>query len=185
MNGDAKRCDNASVGVLAERNGRWLFIWRSTFPFSVAPVSGHVFDDHAGYRDAAVAEMKEEAGLTVEGLFPTGVRGWRPNRCRRKPGPAGTGHLWEVYRATVSGDLAPSPREVRAARWLSAPQMQLLANRTMLRAQGRVSDGSWDESPGIEPVWTAFLASLGMIRMSPEDLSLVEASMAEGRSLAP
>lgn len=184
MSSSVKKCDNASVGVLAERNGRWLFIWRNTFPFSVAPVSGHVFDEHGSYRDAAVAEMREEAGLTVEGLFPTGAGGWRPNRCRREPGPAGTGHLWEVYRATVSGDLAPSPREVRLARWLSAPQMQLLANRTMLRAQGRVSDGSWDESPGIEPVWTGFLATLGMIRMSPGDLSLVEAEMTESPGIS-
>lgn len=177
------KCDNASVGVIIERDGRWLFIWRNTFPFSVAPVSGHVFDEHPGYRDAAVAEVKEEAGLTVEALYPTGVGGWRPNRCRREPGPAGTGHQWEVYTAVVSGELNPSPREVRLARWLSYPQVQLLANRTMLHAQGRISDRGWEESPGIEPVWTGFLAALGMIRLPDGDLRLIEASMAEGRPL--
>lgn len=176
-----KRCDNASVGVLAEQNGRWLFIWRNTFPFGVAPVSGHVFDEHKSYDEAARAEMEEEAGLQVESLYLTPAGGWRPNRCRREPGKLGTGHQWEVYTATVSGSLDISPREVRMARWLSQAQVQLLANRTMLAAQGRVSSGEWQEAPGIEAVWVGFLADLDLIRMSVENLALVADHMAEGR----
>lgn len=184
----SKKCDNASVGVLAEHqaNGRqrWLFIWRNTFPFSVAPVSGHVFDDHPSYADAAAAELKEEAGLDVAEVSWTPVGGWRPNRCRREPGPQGTGHRWEVYIAYTGPGLpalAPSEREVRRARWLSRPEVQLLANRTMLYAQGRVSERSWDRDPGIEPVWVGFLADLDMIRMTAQDLELVAELMAEGR----
>jgi ADP-ribose pyrophosphatase YjhB (NUDIX family) len=178
-----KRCDNASVGVLAERKGRWLFVWRNTFPFSVAPVSGHVFDEHRCYDEAARAEMREEAGLEVESLYLTPAGGWRPNRCRREPGPAGTGHLWEVYTATVSGELAPSQREVKQARWLGHAQVQLLANRTMLYAQNRVPEDEWRDSPGIEPVWVGFLADLDLVRMPVENLDLVARHAAEGRPL--
>ena len=186
-----KRCDNASVGVLVERtdgNGqpRWLFIWRNTFPFSVAPVAGHVFDEHDSYTDAARAELKEEVGLDVAEVHWTPVGGWQPNRCRREPGPMGTGHQWEVYVAYAGlrvPELRPSEREVKLARWLSAPEVQLLANRTLLHVQGRVDDEDWRSAPGIEPVWVLFLAELDVIRMSLENLGLVAAHMAEGRAL--
>lgn len=168
-----KKCDNASVGVLIERQGRWLLLWRANPPVGIAPVAGHVFDEHKNYRDAAVAEVEEELGLTVEELRPAGVGGWRPNKCRREPGPKGTGHEWEVFTATVSGELRPSPAEASMARWLSHSQVQLLANRTLLHALGRVGDADFGEYPGIEPVWVEFLASLGVIRMSAFDLEMI------------
>jgi ADP-ribose pyrophosphatase YjhB (NUDIX family) len=187
----SKTCDNASVGVLAEYTGgngrpRWLFIWRNTFPFSVAPVSGHVFDEHEHYTDAARAELKEEVGLEVTEVYWTPVGGWRPNRCRREPGLLGTGHQWEVYIAYLGvspPDLKLSQREVRLARWLSAPQVQLLANRTLLYVQGRVDESDWREAPGIEPVWVGFLAELDVIRMPAGSLELIAEHMAEGRPM--
>jgi ADP-ribose pyrophosphatase YjhB (NUDIX family) len=185
----ARKCDNASVGVLAERtdgNGRprWLFIWRNTFPFDVAPVAGHVFDEHEHYVDAARSELKEEAGLEVTEVHWTPAGGWRPNRCKRDPGAEGTGHHWEVYIAylgTSVPELKPSEREVRQARWLSRAQVQLLANRTLLYAEGRVGDSDWRESPGIEPVWVGFLADLDVIRMPAGKLELIAALVTEGR----
>lgn len=187
-----KTCDSASVGVLAERTGpqgraRWLFIWRSTFPNGVAPVSGHVSGEHEHYADAARAALKEEAGLEVAEVHWTPVGGWRPDRCRHRPGAAGTGHQWEVYVAYLDGpepELKVPEREVRMARWLSAPQVQLLANRTLLYAQGRVAEGDWCNFPGIEPVWTGFLAELDVIRMRERDLELIAHHMAERRPLA-
>lgn len=186
-----KRCDNASVGVIAEHtdgNGqpRWLFIWRNTFPFSVAPVSGHVFDEHSHYADAARAELKEEVGLDVTEVHRTPVGGWRPNRCRREPGPVGTGHQWEVYVAylgTRVPELVPSEREVKTARWLNRAEVQFLANQTMLYARGRISEESYRGSPGIEPVWVGFLAELDVIRMAAADLELIAELMAEGRTM--
>lgn len=169
-----KQCDNASVGVLIEQKGRWLLTWRANFPVGVAPVAGHVFDDHKDYQDAARAEVTEETGLAVEELHPTGVGGWRPNRCRREPGAKGTGHLWEVFTATVSGDLKPSEREVTRARWLRRPEIQLLANRTMLYAQARIGESDFGEYPGIEPVWVSFLAALDVISVRVADLELIE-----------
>lgn len=181
MTTGAKDCDSASVGVLAEQKGRWLFIWRGTFPYSVSPVSGHVFDEYESYEEAARARVREEAGLEVTALHLTPAGGWRPDRCSRTPGPLATGHAWEVYTATVSGTLDPSQREARTARWLSQPEVQLLANRTLLHAQGRIDTEDYRDSPGIEPVWVGFLADLDLVRMSLEDLGLVSRHMAEGR----
>ena len=45
-----------------------------------------------------------------------------------------------IYRATVTGTLAPSERETRNARWLTVPQIQALADRTAAYASGQISD---------------------------------------------
>lgn len=177
-----RKCDNTSVGVIAERtdangNPRWLLIWRATFPFGVAPVAGHVFDDHPSFEQAARAELKEEAGLEAPEVHRTAVGGWRPNRCRRAPGVLGTGHEWEVYTAYFGHDCPPlslSAREVKKARWLSAPELQMTANRTVLHALGRILPQEWEEAPGIEPVWMRFLAELDVIRVRRTDLELVD-----------
>jgi 8-oxo-dGTP pyrophosphatase MutT (NUDIX family) len=167
------RCDNASVGVLiAREDGRYLMFDRATFPAGVAPCAGHVFDAHAGYADAARAEVREELGLTVERLEPTTVGGWRPNRCRRQPGPRGPGHDWRIYTAAVSGTLTPS-RETRNARWLDRGDMQRLADRTASYAHGELSGAEFRAAPGIEPVWVGFLDDLGLIRMSAADLTAI------------
>jgi 8-oxo-dGTP pyrophosphatase MutT (NUDIX family) len=177
----AKLCDNASVGVLVRgEGGRWLVFDRVSFPPGAAPCAGHVFDEHAGYEDAARAEVREELGLHVETLELTRAGGWRPNRCRRDPGPSGVGHDWRVYLATVSGVLAPSPRETRNARWLDAAGLQRLADRTAAWAHGKVPDGEFATEPGIEPVWAAFLAELGIVTISAADLAAIEASLATG-----
>jgi ADP-ribose pyrophosphatase YjhB (NUDIX family) len=169
-----KQCDNASVGVMIQQDGRWLFFERATFPVGIAPCAGHVFDEHESYQDAAVAEVAEELGLAVKELQLTGVGGWRPNCCRREPGPQGTGHLWNVYTASVSGKLRPSPREARNVRWLEAEDMQHLAGRTAAYARSEMSSTMFAALPGIEPVWVSFLVALGMVSMRYSDLALIE-----------
>jgi ADP-ribose pyrophosphatase YjhB (NUDIX family) len=169
-----KDCDNASVGVLIVRDGRLLMFDRNTEPVGCAPVAGHVFDAHTSYDDAARAEVAEELGLTVETLELTPVGGWRGNRCRRLPGPNGVGHQWRVYLATVSGDLKPSPRETRNARWLDPAHLQQLARWTVMHARGEISADEFAADPGIEPVWCRFLMDLGFIRLSAADLDRVE-----------
>jgi 8-oxo-dGTP pyrophosphatase MutT (NUDIX family) len=177
--GGVKRCDNASVGVVIERDGRYLVFTRATFPAGVAPCAGHVFDDHDGYEAAAAAEAREELGLTVTSLDLAVAREWRANRCRRLRGPQGTGHWWQVYRATVSGTLRPSPRETRSARWADPAELQTLAARTARYARGEVTDGEFARNPGIEPVWVRWLCDLGVITASAfagreADLALIE-----------
>lgn len=170
-----KVCDNASVGVLlCDEHGRWLMLERATFPAGVAPVAGHVFDDHAGYEDAARAEVAEELGLTVTSLELLPVGGWRPNRCRRRPGSRGVGHQWQVYRATVTGTLTPSARETRNVRWHSAAELQQLAGVTVAYANGHITPAEFEDRPGIEPVWVQWLSDYDLISVTPEDLAAID-----------
>jgi ADP-ribose pyrophosphatase YjhB (NUDIX family) len=168
-----KTCDNASVGVLIARDGRYLMFDRNTFPAGTAPCAGHVFDEHASYQDAARAEVAEELGLSVESLVRLPAGGWRANRCRRQPGPRGMGHEWQVFGAVVSGEMHPSQRETRNARWLTPAEIQRLADRTALYAWGGLTDQAFTASPGLEPVWAGFLADLALIRLSRADLALI------------
>ncbi|WP_055477556.1 NUDIX domain-containing protein [Sphaerimonospora mesophila] len=174
-----KTCDNASVGVLvADENGRWLMFERATFPPGVAPAAGHVFDDHAGYESAARAEVAEELGLTVTSLELLPVGGWRPNRCRRQPGPRGVGHQWQIYRASVAGRLAPSARETRNVRWLTPAELQQLADVTVAYANGHITAREFEDRPGIEPVWVQWLSDYGLIAVTPEDLAAIDQAAA-------
>lgn len=176
-----RQCDNASVGVMIhDGDGRWLLFERAAFPVGIAPCAGHVFDEHRDYRDAACAEVEEELGLTVKRLYSAGVGGWRPNRCRREPGPRGTGHMWNVYTAEVSGELRPSPRETRGVHWLDEQDMQRLAGRTASYARGEISHAVFSAAPGIEPVWVTFLVALGMITMHVSDLAVIDQLAAAG-----
>lgn len=168
-------CDSTSVGVIvADGHGNYLLFDRATFPPGAAPPAGHV-DDHGSYQAAAHAEVAEETGLTVVSLqYVTG--GWRDNRCRRDPGPwpATIGHQWSVYLATVTGDLQPSPRETRHARWLNRRDIQALSARTVEYAYGNVSAEDWLRSPGIEPVWVRWLSDAGLIVQSTDCEGAVE-----------
>lgn len=97
--------------LITDPDARLLVIERATAPVGIAPPAGYVFDAHPNYLAAARAEVAEELGLTVTTLTKLPVGGWRPNRCRRLPGPAGVGHFWQLYRAIADGTLRPSPRE--------------------------------------------------------------------------
>lgn len=162
-----KTCDNTSVGiVITDDQGRFLMFDRATFPPGTAPAAGHI-DDHG------TAEVEEELGLTVTGL--THVTGcWRGNRCRRRPGARGTGHDWTIYRATVTGDLAPSVRETKNVRWIAPDALQELADRTVAYAKGLMTDAAFEAAPGIEPVWMQWLADVAAIHIGPDDLLRVE-----------
>lgn len=176
-----KTCDNASVGILiVNDHGQFLMFDRNTAPAGVAPSAGHVFDDHDSYEKAARAEVSEELGLTVETLELMPAGGWRNNRCRREPGQRGIGHQWQIFRATVSGELNASQRETRNVRWLTADDLQALADRTIDYAHGNITDDEFVTSPGIEPVWVRFLTELGEITASPRDLDLIERVAEQG-----
>ncbi|WP_067491726.1 NUDIX domain-containing protein [Actinomadura hibisca] len=181
-----KICDNASVGVLVMNKGCALMIERGTAPAGLAPVAGHVFDDHADYADAARAEAAEELGLTLTVTDLKLARvAWRNNRCRRAPGPRGIGHHWKVFVAHVADTLVqPSPREVRSVRWMTPRELTDAAWRTLYYAQGHVTEQDWQANPGIEPVWVYFLQSLGLVgvrqaEVIPDDgLALIDACAA-------
>ncbi len=179
-----KSCDNTSVGVIIiNASNEFLMFDRNTFPPGTAPAAGHI-DDHGTGRDAARAEVEEELGLRVETLREV-TGGWRSNRCRRLPGMRGTGHTWQVYTATVSGDLAPSARETKNVRWIPAVDLQALADRTVVYAHGHLSDEEFAERPGIEPVWVQWLAATGAIFATPAHLERVDRLAAVGSVEGP
>jgi ADP-ribose pyrophosphatase YjhB (NUDIX family) len=168
-----KTCDNTSVGVIITNEaGDYLMFERNTFPPGIAPVAGHV-DTHGTVRDAAEAEVREEVGLTVV-LLSEITTGWRSNRCRRLPGPRGVGHHWAIFHAVVTGDLALSARETRNARWITATDLQALADRTSAYAFGFVTDADFAAHPGLEPVWGQWLDATGVIGLSPGELRNID-----------
>lgn len=151
-----KTCDNTSVGIIiTNESGEYLMFDRNTFPPGTAPAAGHI-DDHGSAEDAARAEVHEELGLHVVSLEWV-AGGWRPNRCRRLRGPRGVGHYWTIYKAEVTGELAPSARETKNVRWLKRADVQSLANRTVAYATGHITDDEFMDQPGIEPVWVLWL----------------------------
>lgn len=168
-----KTCDNTSVGVIiTNETGEYLMFDRNTFPPGTAPVAGHI-DTHGTPWDAAKAEVAEEVGLTVTGLFHV-TTGRRNNRCRRLPGPRGVGHEWWIFRAVVTGDLTPSERETRNARWLPADALQALADWTSVYARGGVTDADFAASPGLEPVWVQWLYEEAVVTLRPGELRLID-----------
>lgn len=176
-----KPCCNHVVGVLIhDGDGRLLMFQRNTPPVGVAPVAGHV-DDHGNPEDAAVAEVREEVGLTVTRLWPLLSR-WLPNVCRR-PSPAGIGHHWTVYRADTDGHVYADPREARHPRWYTPAEVQALADRTVEHARGRVTAAQFAVNPGLEPVWVLHLHDLGQVAVSDDDVALV-GQLAAGAAVA-
>lgn len=162
-----KTCDNASVGIIVADLGMLLLIERGTAPAGLAPVAGHVFDDHASYDDAARAELSDELGLTATSLELLGG-GWRNNRCRRAAGERGIGHQWQIFGATTAEDyVQPSAREVRSVRWLDPAQIVTASRRTLDYARDRITPEEWEADPGIEPVWVRWFHVLGIVDLSP------------------
>lgn len=170
-----KTCCNTSVGiVITDPDNRLLMITRADGT-GIAPVAGHALDSHPSWRAAAIAEVREETDLTVVDLTDTGVGGWRPNRCgRADPGLRGPGHDWRIYRATVTGCLAPDPRETRGASWYTPAEVQWHADRTIGYGTGAIAGDDWDAIPGLEAVWIEWLADIGMVTASRSDLAIAD-----------
>jgi ADP-ribose pyrophosphatase YjhB (NUDIX family) len=179
------KCDNASVGVLVtDHQGRLLMIRRASFPVGIAPVAGHVFDEHTGYEEAAYAETEEEVGMLARGLVDTGVGGWRPNRCSAEDkgdDPRAPGHDWKIYTAVGSG----TPRtteEAKSVGWYTNARIQGLAERTARYALGDITAADFEASPGLEPVWVGFFKGLGIVEMHSEALEAIARLSERGAS---
>jgi NUDIX domain len=167
-------CDNTSVAiVITDELGRALVFERATRPHGVAFSAGHM-DDWGDVRGTAYAEVRDELGLRVVSMDIVTAGVWRPNTCRRHPGRLGVGHKWWVVTGEVDGDLNPSTRETRNARWATPAELQQLAERTVDYAHGRISGEAFATQPGIEPVQVQWFADAGLIGVADADLTAIE-----------
>lgn len=162
-------CCGSSVGVLiTDAAARLLMIERGWWPRGIAPVAGHVYDAHADAAQAAVAEVKEEVGLSVVGEPRLLWEEHRANRCASPPASP-PGHYWWIYTATATGDLHPAPGETRGADWYAPAEVQTLARRTI--AFARTGRPATDQPSGsLEAVWVEHLARIGLLDVAARDL---------------
>ncbi|NYI95914.1 ADP-ribose pyrophosphatase YjhB (NUDIX family) [Streptomonospora nanhaiensis] len=159
------RCCGTSVGVIVtDKADNLLMITRGWFPVGVAPVAGHIADEHTDPMAALVAEVREETGLDAISRREV-WRGWLPNVCASPPASI-PGHHWVLAVAGVSGALAPDPVETRGAAWYTPAQVCELASRTLAYARGEISDQEFEESPGLEPVWLELLHAAGRLEVT-------------------
>lgn len=175
-----KKCDNKSVGVIVERDGKFAMIFRKNYPRAWAMIAGHV-DEHGSPRDAAIAEAWEEGGLTINRSSKIFEEERIDNPCRRENG---SHHHWLVFEALEwSGDLRPSS-DAKLAEWKTRKELHLLAARTEYfmkkfgipyKEVGLLTkaihgprsapneDSEWTEHPGLEAIWYYILKHLGKI----------------------
>ncbi|WP_253194846.1 NUDIX hydrolase [Streptomyces sp. MP131-18] len=178
-------CDHTSVGVLINRDGQLLMFERATWPWGVAAPAGHI-DQFGTPQQAAITEARQETGLTINRLAPLDVGRWRDNRCRRAPSGPSAGHRWSVFEALeVSGELSPSRRETRNARWVSRVEIAALVRRTIAYAHGKVSDGQFADRPGCEPVWVRWLHLFGWVYCTDAELDAVEELLRSSKPSRP
>jgi hypothetical protein len=174
-------CDHASVGVLIRREDRdadlgprWLMLDRPGGN-GVASVAGHLNDTHGFRTEATVAraEVAQQVGLTVTELHRVSG-GWREDPCGR-PTESGNeiGHVWQVYRAEVTGPL-PASAVARGAQWMTEEKLQELADRTTAYARERISHTDWAARPGLNPVWVMWLVDARVIHVSAAALDDIE-----------
>lgn len=151
-------CDHKSVGMLIWNGDRLLLIERRKPPYGFAPPAGHI-DDHGSFEKAAKAEVKEEVGLKVTDVELT-TEGRKENACRRENG---AWHYWKIFNVKVEGQIMPSSNEVKQCRWFTKEQLRELSEKTKEYLSGKLSEDTWQESPGLEPVWRGWLSELNVI----------------------
>ncbi|MEU3025952.1 NUDIX hydrolase [Nocardiopsis alba] len=168
---DAARCCGSSVGALARRRtadgGGWeyLLIGRAWWPIGWAPVAGHIWDAHANVLSALIAELREEARVTLAraSLLFTADLG---NLCQAPPSIR-HGHRWWVYAVEVTGTPAADMVETTGARWVPAGELQRMADVTV--AHALAGHHARDLAPtALEAVWVELMVRAGAITATPE-----------------
>jgi ADP-ribose pyrophosphatase YjhB (NUDIX family) len=155
-------CDNTSVGIIIEnQHEEILLIERAKFPYGLAAPAGHIFP-HGSSENAAIIEVEQEVGLIIaRNSLEKVIEGRRiDNRCRRKNGDH---HIWDVYRARVSGqEIERSLDETKSAGWYTHEDLQRIAGRTLETN----ALGQSDRADVFEQVWLDFFMELGIVRQS-------------------
>lgn len=143
-----KVCDNKSVGMIIEKQGKILLVERMKPPFGFAFPAGHV-DNHGSFEQAAIDETFEETGLKVTKLELI-FEGKLDNYCRRT---GGTWHDWKIYKTEVEGKINFSKEESKGCGWYTREQIIKLLDRTQKYLQGKISEEDWIKHPGMEPLF--------------------------------
>lgn len=156
-----KDCDNKSVGMIIEENGKILLVEREKPPFGFSFPAGHV-DDHGSFEQAAIEETSEETGLKVTSLSLI-FEGKLKNYCRRK---GGTWHYWKIYKTKVEGEINFSREESKQCNWYTKEQVQQLVDRSKKYLAGEISEEEWNKNPGMEPLFQLQLGIDKLINLS-------------------
>lgn len=150
-------CNHTSVGILVERDDKFLLFKRQQDPIAMAPPAGHV-DEYPGvpigsdseeppFLDAAVRELREETALRVRpGQMKLVLNTTMPNQCRRSPVDGNRHwHRWRVYWVRVDDSQTPrgNGHESADLRWLTPAEIRDLTD--------------------LEDVWRAMLTQMKVI----------------------
>ena len=171
-------CDHRVAGALIEGAdgyagdpGTHLMFERVKPPYGVAPPCGHV-DEHGSFFEAMCEETREEVNLSVEDWADLVNEEWRGNACRRDhSGP--TGHTVMIKKVRARGIPRPAPKETKNLRWYTKEEIRDLTARTILYANGHLSDEEFRLHPGIEPFWVEWLVRAGLVSVRDADLALI------------
>lgn len=151
-------CDNKSVGVvITNLDGDVLLLERARFPLGLAPPAGHV-DEHGGCIEAAIAEVCEEVGISLQpkNLIVKVSDRRVANKCRRDGGDY---HDWTIYTSTVNdASLSPDPHETNGATWYTKSEIQELVTKTKRLDHTAMQD----DMPVLELFWADIFIELGI-----------------------
>jgi len=140
-------CCYSVVGVMVWHHNTLLMFERNTLPPGIACPAGHI-DDHGTHRKAALVEVQEEVGITLDTeQLHFRAAGYLPYKCRRQNPEEEGGHTWFVYEAQVEdAQFSASERETKNAHWYTRNEVRAYA-----------------ESGKLEPAWLHWLTELGIV----------------------
>lgn len=164
-------CNNTSVGVIVWGVRRLtyldlLLVERHTASAGFACPAGHVEADET-FEDAARREVREATGLVIETPLQLVAEGDRWNTCRR---PNGSWHHWKVYEVILNEEqwaaVRWNPDESKQIGWYNFTQARRLATQTEEYLAQKLSEETWQASPGLEVAWYHFLKDLQIFHFS-------------------
>lgn len=160
-----KKCTNKCVGMIVWNDIDLLMINRKKPPFGIAIPTGHL-EEGEDFEEAAIRELKEEAGLKAVNLFGLleDVLYKRGFVCS---GGSADPHCLILYRAFCENyEIVFNDEESKSIGWYNIHQIYELALKTERYLKGCVSEREWEMLPGIAPICYNWFLSLGILEIS-------------------
>ena len=133
------RCPKGSVGAIIEKDGRYLMLYRISFPPGLAGIAGHGKpgeDPETSMR----RELIEEAGIVAEDMQLV-LNKVLPNPCKK----GYTSHEWWIYRVTT---------------WSGEPRLMEPDKHTFVRFMSIDEIRDHDARNDMDPAWSMILREL-------------------------